>query len=549
MYVSAPMTSVAAPAPDNPPGPASERVHATPRASRRRSNYSLAVGTIAVVVVYGAIRLGVHLRGQLTPLGDVALIELGVRQAVFHANALGVYSRFGWHHPGPALFYALAPWYWLSGESSRSLFLGAWLINGVSALGAVWIVRARAGEYAARVMAIAVLAHLLIVHVIHVIDPWNPKVLAFPLLLLMVSAASAYSGSVWSFVIAAVTATYLVQTHLGTFPISMALLALAAIGFPRGRSRASWASARTPLIVGAGLLSLMWIGPFVQEITHSNGNLTQIASFYLHPAHRFGPHTHSLRSSVIAVTNRSTVFPLGNPKDALGHRGRLLTAVGFGTLGFVVALVARRRSRFIAALGLTTTIGLVVAVLAASRIVGSQDGYLFYWTETLPLPAAMAGAWILADRARRVRGPAEPRASTRRSRVESVLPALIAGAVVVLGVVSLHAVAQAKTVSTGDARAEREIAGRIEREVGSKDEHFTIHVDTSTLQEDAVALQLDKDGYHFYAEPTLNLYHGNIAKPGAGPVFELRYAQAHDIPSLGEQPLVTVGGLELSRRA
>jgi hypothetical protein len=542
------MTSVASPAPDNSPEPASTRVRATTGSPLRRSNYSLAVGTVAVVVAYGAIRLGVHLGGPLTPGGDVALIELGVRQALFHGNALGVYSRFGWHHPGPALFYVLAPWYWLSGESSRSLFLGAWLINGVSAIGAVWIVRARAGEHAARVMAIVVLAHLLIVHVIHLIDPWNPKLLAFPLLLLMVSAASAYSGSVWSFVIAMVTATYLVQTHIGTFPISLALLALAAIGFGRGRSRASWASARAPLIVGAGVLSLLWIGPIVQEISHSNGNLTQIAGFYLHPAARFGPTSHTLRSSLTAVTNRATVFPLGNPRDALSHRTRLLTAVGFGALGLVVALVARRRSRFIAALGLTTSIGLVVGVLAASRIVGSQDGYLFYWTETLPLPAAMAGAWMLVDRARRVRGTAEPRASTRRSRVESVLPALVAVTVVVLGVVSLHAIARSRTVSTGDARPEREIAERIEYDLGTRRRPFTLHVDTSSLEEDAVALQLDKDGYHFYAEPTINLYRGNVAKPLAGPVFEIRFAQAHDIPVLGEQPIATIGNIELSRR-
>jgi len=528
------MTSVDDPARDNSPEPASAAVRATTRL-RRRASSSLACGSVAVVVAYGAIRLSVHLGQQFTPPGDLALIEIGVRQALFHGNALGVYSRFGWHHPGPALFYALAPWYGLSGESSRSLFLGAWLINGAGALGAVWIVRARAGELAARLMAIVVLWHLLIVHVSHLIDPWNPKLLALPLLVLMVSAAAACSGSAWSLVIALVTASYLVQTHIGTLPISLALLALAGVGFRRARSRAAGPSLRTPLIVGIGLLALLWTGPLVQEITHSNGNLSQIVSFYTHPAARFGPRSHSLRSSVIAVTNRSTVFPLGNPKDALGHRGRLLTAAAFGALGLVVALLARRRSPFVAALGLTTSIGLVVAVIAAGRVIGTQDGYLFYWTETLPLPAAMAGAWVVIDRA-------------RRPRLESAFPVLSAGALVVLALVSLHAVAQARTVSTGDARPGREIAERIEQVLGTKRQPFTLHVDTSSLEEDAVADQLDKDGYHFHAEPSINLFEGNITRSVAGPTFEIRFAKAHDVPVPGEQTVVTIGGIELARR-
>jgi len=33
--------------------------------------------------------------------GDQALVELGVREASAQHRSLGVYSRFGWNHPGP----------------------------------------------------------------------------------------------------------------------------------------------------------------------------------------------------------------------------------------------------------------------------------------------------------------------------------------------------------------------------------------------------------------------------------------------------------------
>ena len=39
-----------------------------------------------------------------------------------------LYSRFGWHHPGPLYFYLLAPWYWLSG-STAGMQAGALVIN------------------------------------------------------------------------------------------------------------------------------------------------------------------------------------------------------------------------------------------------------------------------------------------------------------------------------------------------------------------------------------------------------------------------------------
>src|SRR5262249_36300232 len=79
---------------------------------------SIALASVGAVVVFGAVVLASQLGRPYTSSGDTAFIELGVRQAIRHGNAIGVYSRYGWHHPGPALFYLLAPLYALSGESS-----------------------------------------------------------------------------------------------------------------------------------------------------------------------------------------------------------------------------------------------------------------------------------------------------------------------------------------------------------------------------------------------------------------------------------------------
>jgi hypothetical protein len=57
--------------------------------------------TLAVVAAsfnaFAAI-WGVH----AVPKGDLCIIETNVRQAIDFKMLTGMYSRFGWHHPGPA---------------------------------------------------------------------------------------------------------------------------------------------------------------------------------------------------------------------------------------------------------------------------------------------------------------------------------------------------------------------------------------------------------------------------------------------------------------
>ena len=161
----------------------------------------LALVLVGAVVVLGVGKLLRSLGQTFTSSGDVAFIELGVRRAVELDQQLGVYSRFGWHHPGPALLYALAPAYWLSGSSSRALFVGAWLVNGVCLLLTLVLVRARAGELAARLMAAVALLFLLVGGFAHMINPWNVVILAITIFL-AVWAGGGRLGFRWLLIVA-----------------------------------------------------------------------------------------------------------------------------------------------------------------------------------------------------------------------------------------------------------------------------------------------------------------------------------------------------------
>jgi hypothetical protein len=490
------------------------------------------------VVLFGAVELARHLGRRFTSAGDVAFIELGVRQAIYHGNALGVYSRFGWHHPGPALFYMFAPAYWLSGESSRSLFLSAWLINGAAALGAVVIVRSREGEVGARILALVLFIFLIVMGFAHFLDPWNPKVLSLPLLLLMVSAAAAYSGSAWSFVVALGAASYLIQTHLGTMPVSVTMLALGTVGFvftrrnhkdndasPSGRPRTG--SLRGPIIAATCVLALFWIGPLIQQVSNHNGNLTKIARFYRHPT-TSGPISHSVGASIQVVADHASSIALG-PSTARHHAERIPLTIAFAALGLVVAAVARR-APFLAAMGLATTVGLAAAVVTGTRVVGTLDPYLFYWTEALPIPAIVAGAAVVLDRLPDFRHNREISAAT------------IALTVGLVGV-SFRTIASASDATFGDPITERAVAQAVEQDAGAQ--RFTIHVQTRHIDRGALFLQLDKDGYRFHVDPMVDLYRGNITHAVSGPNFVIGDANGPP-PDLNVlQPVAAVGKFEV----
>jgi hypothetical protein len=76
------------------------------------------------------------------PFADHALTELRTRDVGDHPVLVGLNSRDGWNHPGPALFYLLTPFHVLTRGASLALPLGALAINAVAGLVVLIIVNA-----------------------------------------------------------------------------------------------------------------------------------------------------------------------------------------------------------------------------------------------------------------------------------------------------------------------------------------------------------------------------------------------------------------------
>src|SRR5690242_4789377 len=99
------------------------------RSARRRLGlFALVVVLVVLPLLVALISLlGTHWHAS----GDDALELLRVREVGGrHTPLTGVQSRFGWNHPGPLLFWGLAPFNWVLGPTG--VLFGVGLLNAAS---------------------------------------------------------------------------------------------------------------------------------------------------------------------------------------------------------------------------------------------------------------------------------------------------------------------------------------------------------------------------------------------------------------------------------
>ena len=172
-------------------------------------------------------------------MGDLAAIELHTHDVGRHQVELGQYSRDDWSHPGPALFYALALPYRLSGSSSIGNGLGALLINGLSVVGILLLAHRRGG---APLLWTSAVGCALLLHGLgpeFLVEPWNPLMPVLPFGFFVFLIWEMTCGGAWTLPVAAVVGTFCVQTHIGYIPLVLPLgaVGLASILWATFRSR------------------------------------------------------------------------------------------------------------------------------------------------------------------------------------------------------------------------------------------------------------------------------------------------------------------------
>ena len=226
-------------------------------------------------------------------MGDEALVEMRVRDVPSHLPLLGVYSRFGWSHPGPAQFLALALPYRLFGSAGAGLLVGA-MVGHALAVGAAWWVARTVDRVAGVAVLVALELVLLSVPSELVRTAWNPYVaLVMAGLMVVLAWGWAERGRVAAVLILPV-GTLLVQSHIGNLPLVGGVTVVAtvlAIWGHRGRSRSDEAPPGVPWRAaawGAGVAAVLWIPPLVEQFTGDPGNVTRMAQDLSGPEPRVG---------------------------------------------------------------------------------------------------------------------------------------------------------------------------------------------------------------------------------------------------------------------
>jgi hypothetical protein len=337
------------------------------------------------------------------PTGDWAVLNLRVEDVGRDTPLVGPYSRYGWNHPGPLLYWLLAPAYHLLGGQPVALLAATGLLNA-AAVGATLVVAWRRGGVAlllATGTAMALLLHSIGPALLR--DPWNPYVTILPLALFVLLAWSGAEGDRWMWPAAIGVGSFLVQSHVGYAVVVGAVAGTAMLMAWRGRSSrpflpAEAAARRTFVALTVGIVLVAWAPVALDEVAGS-GNLNDIAGYFTSSDQPDAGLTAGVEQAARHLTLPDAPW-LGdaelNGDDGaiLGDDlGTLIVPVGAFALALVAATATRQRSaaRFQVLVGVLAGAG----VVATSRITGPVFGYLVRWWWVVACLWWLSTAWSL----------------------------------------------------------------------------------------------------------------------------------------------------------
>ena len=220
------------------------------------------------------------------PTQDFAVLDLRVRD-VWSTDIplVGAYSRFGWNHPGPAMYWLIAPLSLITGKAAWATLVGSALLQGVAIgftarvawkLGGVWL--------ALSALAVQALSYGATGPWI-LLQPWNPHA-AFPYLVLFALLVWAVGLGEHQYLPGvALAGGFLLQSHIGYVPFVAAgvLWMLGCALLDRRRASDARVSWRGPALWWTiAIVVVTWLPVGLQEVLHgTDGNLTRLTKYFV----------------------------------------------------------------------------------------------------------------------------------------------------------------------------------------------------------------------------------------------------------------------------
>ena len=329
--------------------------------------------------------------------GDGALLEISTRNTAAGRVLTGPYSRYEFHHPGPAYFFVRIPLCYLFGRSSSASYLTVSFIC-MFCLGGVFLLLRKCGN---RLMPVffCLFAAIFLWSLKPVIwlNDWNPFVIIFPLLLTFVSFTAVAAGFHRYLPIAVAAGSFSVQTHIGSLP-SVAAAALFAAVFLIIMSRKRSEGVVTPradssIAKSIGIASItaviFWAPVLLHEVTSSSGgNLSRILRFF----REVSPELSLKRSFSIwvdAVSGLEGSIIAGEYLRRMGILFQLKGIIVFVRLILLFVccrfLYRKNRTSFTLTAGTMLLLLHLTTFISISQLRGEPFSYLFVWFTILGL--------------------------------------------------------------------------------------------------------------------------------------------------------------------
>ena len=358
------------------------------------------VAVVALVLLPLAVVLVAVARVSWHPASDLAVEVLRIGEVGGrHTPLVGVHSRYGWDHPGPLLFWALAPFQRLFGTTG--VLVGVVVLNALAIVGALVIARRRGGLPLVVLVGVALLTLTWALGPSLLADPWNPWVAVLPFFTFLLLAWDLADGAVRTLPWLVGVGTFLVQTHLGYTPLVLglglaaALLARGAVQHGDAGDRAAVASAtRRSMVIALVVAAVLWLPPVLQQLFGAEGNLTAILGFVRHPSEpAIGWRT------AWGIFGTELGFPgawlTGRELDAFGVKTSS-TVPALILLAATVALGALAWRRGAASAGRLATLAVVatgLGVLSGARVTGAVGSYLVRWWWVIAAVVWLSVSW------------------------------------------------------------------------------------------------------------------------------------------------------------
>ena len=337
------------------------------------------------------------------PSGDWALLTMRVEDVGRDTPIVGPYSRFGWNHPGPLMYWLLAVPYHLFGERPEAILAAAATLNAltVAALSAVAWRRGRLPLVALTMTATVILIHALGPAMIR--DPWNPFLTLLPLALTVFLFWSVVEGDFWMWPPLAFLASFELQSHIGYLPM-LAMLGVSVVVITwRRKSFNTLLPASTKQrfwVLGISIAVVIgcWLPVLLDQVV-GTGNLGAITHYFF--SNGDSPAGFGTAFHVAADQLRLPSAPWLGRSELTGLDGALLgselTALIVPVLPMAGSLWLAVRMRVLAALRLqlvviATALG---GLIATARVTGPLFDWVIRWWWVIASLWWLSIVWVL----------------------------------------------------------------------------------------------------------------------------------------------------------